>query len=148
MIVPIFSEISDQFDSNLKESKEKVDEHLEELAFLALTAGANTKRQFTQKLSHPDNVTFVGKGKLEELTTYVEAHQIDLVIFDDDLTGKQQNTLEKNLKCKIVDRSTLILDIFASRAQTAQAKAQEMESVGKVVKDLSAAAPQEGAWVN
>ena len=106
------------------ETSEVVQEHLAELAFLALTAGATTKKEFVQKLQHPDSRTFVGKGKLEEIVQYVENHQIDLVIFDDDLSGKQQNLLEKALKCKVVDRSTLILDIFASRAQTAQAKTQ------------------------
>jgi len=106
------------------ETVEIVQEHLTELAFLAVTAGAKTKKEFVQKLQHPDSRTFVGKGKLEEIAQYVEAHKIDLVIFDDDLTGKQQNILEKILKCKVVDRSTLILDIFASRAQTAQARTQ------------------------
>ena len=106
------------------ESEETVAEHLDELAFLALTAGAHTKKVFVQKLRHPDARTFVGKGKLEEITKYVGEHQIDLVIFDDDLSGKQQNILEKELKCKVVDRSTLILDIFARRAQSAQAKTQ------------------------
>lgn len=106
------------------ETVEIVKEHLDELEFLALTAGAKTKKQFTQKLPHPDTKTYVGSGKLEELSVYVEEQQIDLVIFDDDLSGKQQSNLEKVLKCKIVDRSTLILDIFAGRAQTAQAKTQ------------------------
>ncbi len=106
------------------ESSELAGEHLEELAFLALTAGARTTKKFVQKLPHPDAKTFVGKGKLEEIAEYVEDREIDLVIFDDDLTGKQQNILEKTLKCKVVDRSSLILDIFAGRAQSAQAKTQ------------------------
>ncbi len=106
------------------ESAELVEEHLDELAFLALTAGAVSRKRYVQRLPHPDNRTFVGKGKLEEIKQYVDQHRIDLVIFDDDLSGKQQNLLEKELRCKIVDRSTLILDIFASRAQTAQAKTQ------------------------
>ncbi len=106
------------------ESNELVEEHMQELAFLALTAGAKSIKRFVQKLAHPNSKTFVGKGKLEEIEKYVNNHETDLVIFDDDLTGKQQNALEKHLKCKIVDRSTLILDIFASRAQTAQAKTQ------------------------
>ncbi len=101
-----------------------VEEHLDELQFLAMTAGARIRRRFVQRLKHPDSKTFVGSGKLEEIEQYVEKYQIDLVIFDDDLSGKQQSNLEKALKCKIVDRSTLILDIFASRAQTAQAKTQ------------------------
>ena len=108
-----------------KQTEEQVKEYLDELAFLALTAGAQTAKVFTQKLQHPDRRTFVGKGKLEEITTYIEEHEnINLVIFDDDLTGKQTGILEEHLKVKIVDRSTLILDIFANRAQTAQAKTQ------------------------
>ncbi|NNE26931.1 MAG: GTPase HflX [Saprospiraceae bacterium] len=102
----------------------EVDEYLAELKFLAETAGAKTVKTFVQKLKHPDVRTFVGKGKLEEIEQYIEDHDIDLVIFDDDLTGKQTNILEEQLKRKIIDRSTLILDIFANRAQTAQAKTQ------------------------
>ncbi len=100
-------------------------EYLDELEFLALTAGAHTVRRFTQRLEHPDHRTFIGKGKVEEIRLYLERHpEVNMVIFDDDLTGKQTNNLEEALKVKIVDRSTLILDIFARRAQTAQAKAQ------------------------
>ncbi len=106
------------------QSDEKVQEYLDELEFLALTAGAVTTRRFVQKLERPDTRYFVGKGKMEEIARYVDEHQIDLVIFDDDLSGKQQHLIEEVLKIKIVDRSTLILDIFASRAQTAQAKTQ------------------------
>lgn len=106
------------------QTEEQVKEYLDELEFLASTAGAVTQKQFIQKLKHPDVRTFVGKGKLEEIGQYVEEHQIDLVIFDDDLTGKQNGVLEEELKVKIVDRSSLILDIFASRAQTSQAKTQ------------------------
>lgn len=103
----------------------QVFEHLDELEFLATTAGAITKKIFTQKMPHPNVKTFVGSGKLEEIRTYIEAHEdITLAIFDDDLTGKQNGFLEEFLKVKIVDRSTLILDIFAERAQTAQAKTQ------------------------
>ncbi len=105
-------------------TEQQVNEHLDELEFLAITAGAQTLKRFVQRLPHPDLRTYVGKGKLEEIAQYIESHDIDLVIFDDDLTGKQQNILEKELKRKIVDRSTLILDIFANRAQTAQAKTQ------------------------
>ena len=105
-------------------TEQQVNEHLDELEFLATTAGAQTLKRFVQRLPHPDLRTYVGKGKLEEIAQYIESHDIDLVIFDDDLTGKQQNILEKELKRKIVDRSTLILDIFANRAQTAQAKTQ------------------------
>ncbi len=106
------------------QSEAQVNEYLDELEFLADTAGATTMRRYTQKLPQPDSRTFIGKGKLEEIAEYVELKEIDLVIFDDDLTGKQVNLLETALKVKIVDRSTLILDIFANRAQTAQAKTQ------------------------
>lgn len=99
-------------------------EHLDELEFLAMTAGAKTIKQFTQKLPHPNRKFFIGSGKLEEVAEYLEEHDIDMVIFDDDLTPGQQQNIERELKRKIVDRSSLILDIFASRAQTAQAKAQ------------------------
>lgn len=106
------------------QSLELVTEYLDELEFLALTAGAKTMKRFMQKLRNPDPRTFIGKGKLEEVAEYVEEHDIDLVIFDDDLTGKQTNIIEEELKVKIVDRSSLILDIFASRAQSAQARSQ------------------------
>jgi len=106
------------------QTEETVKEYLDELEFLASTAGAVTQKQFIQRLQHPNVRTFVGKGKLMEIAEYVEEHKIDLVIFDDDLTGKQNGILEEELKVKIVDRSSLILDIFASRAQSAQAKTQ------------------------
>ena len=107
------------------QTEEKVKEYLDELEFLALTAGAKCLKRFTQKLRSPDRRTFVGKGKLEQIQQYVEEHEeISMVIFDDDLTGKQAGILEETLKVKIIDRSTLILDIFANRAQTAQAKTQ------------------------
>lgn len=107
------------------ETEEQVNDYLDELEFLALTAGAKTRTRFVQKLDHPDRKTFVGKGKLEEVKTYIEDHEeICMVIFDDDLTGKQTSILEEELKVKIIDRSSLILDIFANRAQTAQAKTQ------------------------
>ena len=101
-------------------------EYLEELAFLAKTAGAEPLRNFTQRLPHPDNKTFIGKGKIEEVKLYVEENQIDAIIFDDDLTPSQIRNLESLFEggCKILDRSSLILDIFASRAQTAQARTQ------------------------
>jgi len=102
----------------------QVQEYLEELAFLASTAGANTVKRFTQKLAHPDSKTFVGKGKLEEIREYVKARNIDVVIFDDELSGSQISNIEKALDVKTIDRSDLILDIFARRARTAQAKAQ------------------------
>jgi len=107
------------------ETEEQVQEYLDELEFLALTAGAVSKKRYLQKLSHPDPRTFIGKGKLEEIKTFIDDHEdINMAIFDDDLSGKQVNILEEYLKVKIVDRSSLILDIFASRAQTAQAKTQ------------------------
>jgi len=106
------------------QTEEQLEDYLDELAFLAETAGATTIKRFKQKLPHPDSRTFIGKGKAEEIKEYVSEHDIDLIIFDDDLTGKQVNTLEGMFKRKIVDRSTLILDIFAERAQTAQAKTQ------------------------
>lgn len=100
-------------------------EYMDELEFLAHTAGAETVKRFTQRLSHPEHRTFIGKGKVEEIQKYLERHEeVNMVIFDDDLSGKQTNNLEEALKVKIVDRSTLILDIFANRAQTAQAKTQ------------------------
>ncbi len=107
------------------QSEEQVNEYLDELEFLAQTAGAEIVQRFVQKLQHPDRRTFVGSGKIEEIFEYLERHEeIGLVIFDDDLSGKQVSIIEEKLKVKIVDRSTLILDIFASRAQTAQAKTQ------------------------
>jgi GTPase len=107
------------------QTEELVTEHLDELEFLAQTAGAECVKRFTQKLTHPDARTFIGKGKLEEIREYIERHEnINMVILDDDLSGKQVNILEEKLKVKIIDRSSLILDIFARRAQTAQAKTQ------------------------
>lgn len=106
------------------QSEEQVNEYLDELEFLAETAGAKIKKKFVQKLQHPNQQTFVGSGKILEIFDYVDQHQIDLAIFDDDLSGKQTNNIEEALKCKILDRSTLILDIFASRAKSAQARTQ------------------------
>ncbi|MEZ4898818.1 MAG: GTPase HflX [Saprospiraceae bacterium] len=107
-----------------EQTEQKIQEYLDELEFLAQTAGATTIKRFTQNLDHPDSRTYIRKGKLEEIQHYIETHDIDLVIFDDDLTGKQTQIIEEQLKRKIVDRSSLILDIFALRAQTAQAKTQ------------------------
>ena len=101
-----------------------VSEYLLELDFLARTAGATTIRQFTQKLPHPDNKTFLGRGKTEEVRQFAEANEIDIIIFDDELSPSQLRNLESIYKCKILDRSNLILDIFASRAQTAKARTQ------------------------
>ncbi len=109
---------------NKDQTEQQVMEYLDELAFLAETAGAITLKRFTQKLAHPDSRTFVGKGKLEEIGAYVKSKDIRIVIFDDELSGAQINNIEKAINVKVIDRSDLILDIFASRAQTAQAKAQ------------------------
>lgn len=106
------------------QSEELENEYLKELKFLAETAGANTLKIFTQKLAHPDSRTFVGKGKLEEIRNYVSKRNVNLVIFDDELTGSQITNIEKELQVTTIDRSDLILDIFASRAKTAQAKVQ------------------------
>lgn len=102
----------------------KVNEYLDELEFLADTAGGEVVKRFTQKLENPNSATFVGKGKLEEIKEYVEKNDIGMVIFDDDLSTKQIANIEKELQIKILDRSSLILDIFAKRAQTATAKTQ------------------------
>ncbi len=107
-----------------EQSEEQLMEYFDELAFLALTAGAHTLKSFYQKFTHPDNRTYVGKGKLEEIKQYVEAHEVDMVIFDDEISPAQQRNIEEELKCKVLDRSMLILDIFAARAQTDQARMQ------------------------
>ncbi len=106
------------------QTEEQVKEYLEELAFLAETAGAKSVKRFIQKLPHPDSRTFVGKGKLEEIRKYVEGRDIRIAIFDDELSGSQITNIEKALDIKTIDRSDLILDIFARRAKTAQAKTQ------------------------
>ena len=107
-----------------EQTETQVKEYLAELAFLAETAGAIAVKTFYQKLKHPDSKTFVGKGKLEEIKDYVWEKEIELAIFDDELTGSQIANIEKELKIKTIDRSDLILDIFAARARTAQAKVQ------------------------
>ncbi|RYY85040.1 MAG: GTPase HflX [Chitinophagaceae bacterium] len=107
-----------------EQSETQVTEYLDELAFLAETAGAVTVKRFIQKLARPEPKTFVGKGKLQEIGEYVRTHNISLIIFDDELTGAQIGNIEKETKVKVIDRSDLILDIFARRAKTAQAKAQ------------------------
>ena len=107
-----------------QQREEELHEHLDELAFLAQTAGAEPVMIFTEKMSKPDGTTFVGSGKMEQIRAYIEEHKVDLAIFDDELSPSQQRNIEKILKCKILDRTTLILDIFAARAQTAHAKTQ------------------------
>ncbi len=106
------------------DSEETVAEYLDELAFLVETAGGLTLKRFTQKLDKPDPATFIGKGKLEEIGQYVVESQADLVVFDDELTASQHRNLEKALKARVIDRSNLILDIFALRARSAHAKTQ------------------------
>ena len=106
------------------QSEQEVHEYLDELAFLAETAGAVAVKKFIQKLSHPDSKTYVGKGKLEEIKRYVEGRDINILVFDDELSGSQIMNIEKAVDVKTIDRSDLILDIFARRAKTAQAKAQ------------------------
>ena len=109
---------------NKDQTEQQAQEYLDELAFLAETAGALAVKRFTQKLAQPDSRSFVGKGKLEEIKRYIESRDIQLVIFDDELSGSQILNIEKALDTVTIDRSDLILDIFARRAKTAQAKTQ------------------------
>src|SRR3954462_13447183 len=102
----------------------QVTEYLDELAFLAETAGAKAVKRFVQKLPHPDSRTFVGKGKLEEIRSYIEGRDINVVIFDDELGGSQIQNIKKVLEVKPIDRSALILDIFPRRTKTARDKTQ------------------------
>ncbi len=102
----------------------KAKEYLEELEFLVQTAGGRTEGIFTQKLAYPDRATFVGSGKLEEIKNFIDAEEIDMVVFDDELSPSQLRNIERELKVKVLDRSNLILDIFARHAQSAQAKTQ------------------------
>ncbi|HKG07753.1 MAG TPA: GTPase HflX [Pedobacter sp.] len=106
------------------ERPEETREYLDELAFLVDTAGGLVEHEFTQKMLKPDRATFVGTGKLEEIQAYVKSEEIDMVVFDDELSPSQLRNIERELQVKILDRSNLILDIFAGRAQTAQAKTQ------------------------
>ena len=106
------------------EKAEETREYLDELAFLVDTAGGVVEHEFTQKMLKPDRSTFVGTGKLEEIQAYVKSEEIDMVVFDDELSPSQLRNIERELQVKILDRSNLILDIFAGRAQTAQAKTQ------------------------
>lgn len=107
-----------------QQNEMKANEYLDELAFLADTAGAVVVKKFLQRIDQPNRATFVGTGKLQEIAQYVEENEIGLVVFDDDLSAKQVSNIEKELKTKILDRTSLILDIFAKRAQTASAKMQ------------------------
>ncbi len=106
------------------ETEEQTKEYLDELMFLVDTAGGETLKSFTQKMQRPDRATFVGTGKLEEINAYIKAEEIDIVVFDDELSPSQLRNIENELQIKILDRSNLILDIFAKRAQTSQAKTQ------------------------
>lgn len=109
---------------NAQQDEEQSKEYLDELAFLALTAGGKVIQRFTQKINLPNPKTFIGSGKLEEVQAFVEANDVSTVVFDDELTPAQQNNIEKTLRCKILDRTGLILDIFAQRAQTSYARTQ------------------------
>ncbi len=106
------------------ETEEQTKEYLDELKFLVDTAGGETVHSFTQKMQRPDRATFVGTGKLEEINDYVKSEEIDIVVFDDELSPSQLRNIENELQVKVLDRSNLILDIFAKRAQTSQAKTQ------------------------
>lgn len=107
-----------------RQDESKTNEYLDELEFLADTAGAVTVKRFTQRMDYPNSRTFVGKGKLAEIKYYVEENDVGMVIFDDDLSTKQVSNIENELQVKILDRTSLILDIFAKRAQTASARTQ------------------------
>lgn len=107
-----------------KQTEELLQEYLDELAFLIETAGAKPLKRFTQKLERPDSRTFIGSGKLAQIVEYVTEHKVDMVVFDDELTPSQLRNIEGILKCKVLDRNNLILDIFAKRAKTAHAKTQ------------------------
>ena len=103
---------------------DKSNEYLDELEFLTFTAGGKVLKRFVQKLATPNSRTFLGSGKMEEVQEYVKIHEVGLVVFDDELTPAQQRNIEKILECKILDRTNLILDIFAQRAQTSYARTQ------------------------
>ncbi|MCF6348150.1 MAG: GTPase HflX [Flavobacteriaceae bacterium] len=107
-----------------RQNEEKSKEYLDELEFLTYTAGGEVIKRFTQKIDTPNPKTFIGTGKIEEVREFIEANDIGSVIFDDELTPGQQKNIEKILECKILDRTTLILDIFAQRAQTSYARTQ------------------------
>ncbi|MEN8816110.1 MAG: GTPase HflX [Nonlabens sp.] len=107
-----------------QQNEDKLNEYMDELEFLAYTAGASISKRFHQKMQKPNPKTFIGKGKMEEVAAYVRTHNIGTVIFDDELSPAQQKNIEKILEAKIIDRTYLILDIFAQRAQTSYARTQ------------------------
>jgi GTP-binding protein HflX len=109
---------------NQEQSEQQVNDYMDELAFLTLTAGGKVKKRFTQKLDTPNPKTFIGSGKMEDVRAYVKTNDISTVVFDDELTPAQQGNIEELLKCKILDRTGLILDIFAQRAKTSYARTQ------------------------
>ncbi len=109
---------------NQQQTEQQVSDYMDELAFLTLTAGGEVKKRFTQKLDTPHPKTFLGSGKIEDVRAYVKSHDISTVVFDDELTPAQQANIEEALKCKILDRTGLILDIFAQRAKTSYARTQ------------------------
>lgn len=106
------------------QDEEKVREYLDELEFLTYTAGGEVKKRFTQKISSPNPKTYIGSGKMEEIEAYISENEIDSAIFDDELSAVQQRNIEKQWRCKILDRTALILDIFAQRAKTSYARTQ------------------------
>lgn len=106
------------------QNEELLEEYLDELTFLTETAGAIPLKRFTQKLERPDTKTFVGKGKLQEIVAYIKEKEVDLLVFDDELSPSQLRNIEKEAGCKVMDRNNLILDIFAGRAQTSHARTQ------------------------
>jgi GTP-binding protein HflX len=106
------------------QDEDRVNEYLDELSFLTLTAGGTVSKRFTQRMDTPHPKTFIGSGKMEDVLAYVKMHDISTVVFDDELTPAQQGNIEQLLKCKILDRTGLILDIFAQRAKTSYARTQ------------------------
>ncbi len=106
------------------QDEEQANEYLDELAFLTYTAGGEVVQRFTQKMDHPNPKTFIGSGKLEEVQQYIKVHAIETAIFDDELSPAQERNISKFLQCKVLDRTNLILDIFAQRAQTSYARTQ------------------------
>jgi GTP-binding protein HflX len=106
------------------QDEDKSIEYLDELEFLAYTAGGEVLKRFVQKMQAPNPKTFIGSGKIEEVKQYIDAHEVSIAVFDDELTPAQQKNIEKILECKVIDRTNLILDIFAQRAQTSYARTQ------------------------